>query len=440
MLVTVVGAGYVGVASALAWATCGHRVRVLDIDAERIRALSAGTDPLGEPYVSTMLRSLELDFTTDPRRALEGANAVAVCVGTPTTSSGAADLSALHAAAETIAAHVSGVHVLIRSTVPVGTGDRLQLGLLRSNHVTSNPEFLREGHAIADALRPDRVVAGGPPPAQDAVRALYRPILEQSYSARVGPPAGHGPSPMFWMDRRSAELTKYAANAFLATKLSFVNEIANVASHMNADIRAITSAIGADPRIGPGHLRPGIGWGGSCFPKDGRALAAFAAESGYELVVLRAAIEQNNLQLQRFFRMIAGEFDGRSDARIGLLGLAFKSGTSDCRDSPAVALAELMAAEGWSVRAFDPGVHPGSKGVPSVVEIVDRIEHAAAGAHALVIATEWLEFASADYAALARLMDGDIVFDGRCILDPAAISMAGLRYRGICPPPEALGD
>jgi UDPglucose 6-dehydrogenase len=236
------------------------------------------------------------------------------------------------------------------------------------------------------------------------------------------------------MDRRSAELAKYAANAFLATKLSFVNEIANLASEVGADIRAVTRAVGSDPRIGPAFLRPGIGWGGSCFPKDTRALEAFASESGYDFTVLRAVIEQNSAQLRRFFGLIETELASRSSRRVGLLGLAFKSGTSDCRESPAIALAELMLAQGWEIQAFDPAVRPGSPGVPTGVTVVSRIEDAAEDADVLVVATEWDEFAKADYVALRRLMRGDALLDGRCIVDPSSARAAGLRYLGICAP------
>lgn len=440
MRVSVVGAGYVGIASALSWAACGHAVRVLDIDPERVRSLAAGVDPLGEPHVGALLAEMQVDFMTDPGRALERADVVALSVGTPMTPHGAADLSYLHAASETVASHARGAHVLVRSTVPVGTADKLQRGALRENEVVSNPEFLREGHAIKDSLQPDRIVAGGSPRARAAVEDLYGPIVTQTFRTRADIGPRDGPRPLFWMDRRSAELTKYAANAFLATKLSFVNEIANVAAHVDADIRAVTGALAADPRIGASYLRPGIGWGGSCFPKDTRALAVFAADSGYDLIVLRAAIEQNNLQLQRFFHLIGAEFRGREGVRIGLLGLAFKGGTSDCRESPAVALAELMVAEGWHVRAHDPGVRVAAPPIPAEVEVVGTALEAARGADALVVATEWPEFASADLAALAAAMRGDLLFDGRCIMNPDATTAARLRYRGICPPAEGLGD
>jgi UDPglucose 6-dehydrogenase len=236
------------------------------------------------------------------------------------------------------------------------------------------------------------------------------------------------------MDRRSAELTKYAANAFLATKLSFVNEIANVAGLVGADIRAITGALGLDPRIAPAFLRPGIGWGGACFPKDVRALEAFANDEGYDFTVLRAVIDQNNSQLERFFSLIAAEFTGSAGVRIGLLGLAFKANTADCRESPAVALANLMADRGWEVSAYDPAVTERPSDLSPSVRIASSAAAAAIGADALVVATEWPEFADADLGLLRGLMRGDAIFDGRCVIDPARSKAAGLRYLAMWAP------
>jgi UDPglucose 6-dehydrogenase len=434
MRVAVCGAGYVGLASAVTLAHMGHEVRVLDRDRARIDQLAAGVDPLGEPGMREGLRGQRLSFTTDPRAAYRDVDAVMIAVGTPPLSSGSADLSQLESACATLAEEAGACPVLIRSTVPVGTGDSLQAGTLRRFRVISNPEFLREGRALADSLNPDRVVAGGSAEERDAVRKLYAQILDRTFSPLGSVVADARDVPLLWMDRRSAELAKYAANAFLATKLSFVNEIANVAAQVGADIRAITGAIGTDPRIGPAFLRPGIGWGGSCFPKDTRALAAFALESGYDFRVLRAVIEQNNAQLDRFFEMIRAEVGRRGSVRIGLLGLAFKAGTSDLRESPAVALAERLIRAGWHVRAFDPAVPQGSSGLPESVELVTSMKDAADGADALVVATEWPEFAAADYSALRAVMRGDVVLDGRCIVDVDRVRAAGLRYVGICAP------
>jgi len=434
MRVAVCGAGYVGLASAATFAHCGHAVSVLDRDVQRIEMLRTGTDPLNEPFIGETIRQQDIAFTTDPKAAYERAEAVIVSVGTPMTSRGQADLSQLDAAVSAI--HVSAVPcaVIIRSTVPVGTGDRLQAEQLRRFRVISNPEFLREGHAMEDSLRPDRLVAGGSDEARELVTDLYGSVIRQTFEPLGELAPRRDPVPLLWMDRRSAELAKYAANAFLATRISFINEIANVAAQVGADIRAVTRVVGADPRIGPAFLRPGIAWGGSCFPKDTRALAAFALDSGYDFTLLRAVIEQNNQQLMRSFASLRAALAGRSDVRIGLLGLAFKAGTADVRESPAMAFAKLLMGEGWTVHAYDPAVRTRSDFLPQAMALVEHIDDAASGADALVIATEWPEFERADYDKLARLMRGDLIFDGRCIVDPQRVRAAGLRYMGVCPP------
>ncbi len=436
MRVAVIGAGYVGLASALSLAHSGHQVRVLDRDTSRIGVLRAGHDPLGEPGVAELVDATEVAYTASPREALGDAEIVLVAVDTPLADGGAADLSRLHEAAATVAERAPPCPVLIRSTVPVGTGDALQGAQLRRYSVVSNPEFLREGHAIADSLRPGRVVAGGSADTADAVRALFAPILAQSWAPIADLLPGAHP-PLQWMDRRSAELAKYASNAYLVTRLSFVNEIANVAATTGADVRAVLDVLAGDPRIGPSYLRPGLGWGGSCFPKDTRALLSFASDHGYEFTLLRAVIEQNNEQLLRFLKLITNELPASNGAKLALLGLAFKAGTRDVRQSPAVALAALLHERGYSIRAYDPAVRGPVPGVPGLVgdyALADTVR----GANALVIATEWREFAAIDLEWVRREMASDLVFDGRCILDPRKVAAAGLRYFGICP--LALAD
>jgi UDPglucose 6-dehydrogenase len=428
MRIAVVGAGYVGLSTALAAEHIGHEVQVLDADLDRVQLLERGHDPLGEAHVARLLDRTNIVFTTDPRIAFSRADVIVLAVGTPRLSDGRADLSAVFSAAGDIARHAAPCLVLVRSTVPVGTGDRLQESILNGFRIVSNPEFLREGTAIVDALHPDRVIAGGAAEDRALVEALYGPILRQDYAPFGALKPGTAPVPFRWMDRRSAELTKYAANAFLATKLSFVNEIANVAGVVGADIRAITGALGLDPRIAPAFLRPGIGWGGACFPKDVRALEAFANDEGYDFTVLRAVIDQNNSQLERFFSLITGELGTAERVRIGLLGLAFKANTADCRESPAVALANLMAGRGWDVTAYDPAVAERPSDLAPSIRIATSAAAAAVGADALVVATEWPEFADADLAALRAVMRGDAIFDGRCVIDPARSTAAGLRY------------
>ncbi len=440
MRVSVIGAGYVGLASALAAAHTGHVVSVLEKDDQRVRLLRSGVDPLGERNFTEVLSSAGILFTGDPAVALADPDVILVAVGTPHLPGGSADLSAVFEAAEVIAAHAPEATVLIRSTVPVGTADRLQAGL-PSAKVVSNPEFLREGSAFGDALGPERIVAGGSADARGIIDELYGPIIDQRFRPFGDVVPKSGPVPVCWMDRRSAELTKYAANAFLATKLSYVNEIANIAGVVGADIRAITHALGLDPRIAPAYLRPGIGWGGACFPKDIRALQAFANDEGYDFTLLRAVIEQNNQQLHRFFALLEREFADRSDVRVALFGLAFKSNTSDTRESPAIALAGLMLARGWVVTAYDPAVRRAVRDLPKDLRLARTSQAAAVGADAIVIATEWPEFASLDLPYLRAVMRGNALFDGRCIVDPAVATAAGLRYLGICAPArETVSD
>jgi UDPglucose 6-dehydrogenase len=292
----------------------------------------------------------------------------------------------------------------------------------------SNPEFLREGHALRDAFCPDRIVAGGPPDARAVVEYLYRRIVE-----RRGLPAGlaagaaaDGPVPFCWMSAASAELAKYAANGFLATKLSFANEIANLARSVGADASAVLGSMGLDPRIGSQFLRPGLGWGGSCFPKDTRALQCIADGMGYDFLVLRAAIEQNVRQLRRFAAAIESAVSPRGS--VGLLGLTFKAGTADTRESPAVALARQLIGADLTVRAYDPAL----RGLPEErrISVRSSIAEACEAVDAVVIATEWPEFAAIDLRELRRITRGDLLFDGRSIISPASAAAAGFRYAG----------
>jgi UDPglucose 6-dehydrogenase len=427
MRLTIVGAGYVGLATALALSYVGHRVVCVETNAVRLDALRRREDPLREPLLAELLASTDVRFV-DSDLTLRDADAIVIAVGTPMLPDGHADLSQLRTATEAIRGEArSGIPVLVRSTVPVGTCDRLQEQVLRRQLVVSNPEFLREGRAVEDAFVPDRVVAGGPEAAREIVHALYEPILTGRVLP-VGVHRGPVPVPFIWMDARSAELAKYAANGFLATKLSFVNEIANLAVVVRADARSVMAAMALDPRIGPHHLRPGLGWGGSCFPKDTRALEAMANGNGYEFLVLKAAIEQNRRQLESLAHAITTRTSRNS--RIGLLGLAFKAGTADTRESPAVALAHRLVLEGRRVRAYDPMVNEMSPSTPAI-EVCKSALEAATGADAVVVATEWPEFALLDLKALRGVMSGVLLFDGRTIMDPNRVAEAGLDYVSI---------
>ena len=420
MRLTVVGAGYVGLTSALAFASVGHEVVCVERDPVRLARLLRREDPLAEQDVGDFLRVTSVRFVeSDPD--LDRAEMVLVAVGTPMRKDGQADLTQVDAVAREIAyAARPGTVVTIRSTVPVGTCDRLQAGALRHQIVVANPEFLREGRALADTFAPTRIVAGGPVAARETVEALYAPLRARGRRASDF-------VPLIWTTSRSAELAKYAANGFLATKLSFVNEIANLADAVGADAESVLQAMALDPRIGAGYLRPGLGWGGSCFPKDTRALAALAAGEGYDFIVLRAAIEQNNRQLAQFARLI--ERETHAGATIGLLGLAFKAGTADTRESPALALARRLARTGRRVNAHDPAIR--SMSDPAISRVDRDALGACTDADAVVIATEWPEFAALDLCALRHVTRGDLLVDGRAIIDPAQAAAAGFRYRGV---------
>jgi len=426
--VTVIGAGYVGAVSAAVLAYLGNDVTCVERNAERLAAWRGRTDPLCEPGLAELLRQVDVRFVPEPSD-LANADLIVVAVGTPMGSDGRPDLEQLETAAAQIGARARhGAVVLVRSTVPVGTCDRLQRGPLRAQLVVSNPEFLREGHAVRDAFVPDRIVAGGPPEAQRVVADLYARVID-----RRGLPPGlsrderaKGPVPFCWMSAASAELAKYAANGFLATKLSFANEIANLAQAVGADASAVLGSMGLDPRIGAQFLRPGLGWGGSCFPKDTRALQAIADGMGYDFLVLKAAIDQNTRQLRGFASAIERALpQGES---VGLLGLAFKAGTADTRESPAIALARLLLSAGFRVRAYDPAVRelPGDLGITLRRSAVDACD----GVDAVVIATEWPEFARIDLRSLRRATRGDLLFDGRSVIAPSAAAAAGFRYAG----------
>lgn len=421
--VTVFGAGYVGAVSAVVLAALGHDVTCVESAPARLAEWQNGSDPLREPGLDTLRAGSHVRFVREAED-LGSADVILVAVGTPMESDGKPDLTQVTTVANEVAQRArEGAIVLMRSTVPVGTCDSLQRGPLRRQHVVSNPEFLREGHAVRDSLCPDRIVAGGPVEARRTIERLYQRIIEGD----VPTSAARRRVPLLWMSARSAELAKYAANGFLATKLSFVNEIANLAEAVHADAGAVLESMSYDPRIGAQFLKPGLGWGGSCFPKDTRALHDIANGSGYEFLVLRAAIEQNERQLERFAAAITSSVT--SGGRVALLGLAFKAGTADTRHSPAVALATRLNDAGLKTVAYDPAVRVLSE--EPRVAIRDSALDACIGADAIAIATEWPEFGSLDLSALRRVTAGDLLFDGRSMVAARDALRAGFRYRGL---------
>jgi UDPglucose 6-dehydrogenase len=423
------GGGYVGLGYAVALAEIGHETIGLDIDAARVDRLNQGDSPIYEPGLPDMLRrnlaSGRLSFTTDYAEAIPRCNVVLLCTGTPSLSDGEADLRQVRSAAMSIGAQLqpgTSTIVVNKSTMPVGAAE-LVAGIVAEHaptgasfSVVSNPEFLREGRVLQDIMHPDRVVIGGDDTdALETIAALYEPFG----------------APVLRTDHRSAELIKYAANAFLATKISFINDIARLCERLGADVTTVAEGIGADERIGSRFLRAGIGFGGSCFPKDVGALTRMAEGAGLHPGLLRSVLEINR-EAQRRFVTRADELLGGLDGRtICVWGLAFKENTDDLRESPAVAVVELLAERGASVQAHDPAaIANAATRLPYVVLRDDPYE-AARDADAVMLCTPWPEYTAIDFTRLANVMQGDLVLDGRNMLDAAAIASARLRYEGI---------
>jgi UDPglucose 6-dehydrogenase len=414
----VVGTGWVGLVTATCFAELGHPVVAVDIDAGKVEALRRGDAPIHEPKVDELLaRNAErLTFTTELSDALEAARLLFVCVDTPPTYSGDADLSRVQAVVDKLGG--GGEHALVmKSTVPAGTGAAIRRDLPSIAYV-SCPEFLKEGSAIDDFLHPDRVVIGADPGdewAADAVAALYDPLGGE----------------MVRTDVASAEMIKLASNAFLATKISFINEIANVSEEVGADVTEVARGMGLDQRIGHSFLRAGIGYGGSCFPKDLKSLKQLAGNTGYHFQLLTAVIEVNELQKRRLLKKLEKHLGSLAGRKIALLGLAFKPDTDDMREASSLVLASRLKGEGASVRAYDPVAEKPARELLPDVEFCASAEDALEGADAAVLVTEWPEFADIDWAVARERMATPLVVDGRNFLDPDAVRAAGLTYEGI---------
>jgi UDPglucose 6-dehydrogenase len=414
----VIGVGWVGLVTASCFAELGHPVVARDIVAEKVAALSAGETTIHEPGLDELLaRNAErLTFTTDMGELLERARLLFVCVDTPPTRSGDADLSRVRAVVEELPE--DGGHVLVmKSTVPAGTGEAIRRDRPSLAYV-SCPEFLKEGSAVADFMHPDRVVIGadrGYEEAGDAVATLYGPLGGEIVRTDIA----------------SAEMIKLASNAFLATKISFVNEIANVCEEVGADVGEVARGMGLDQRIGPAFLRAGIGYGGSCFPKDVSALKMLAGNTGYHFQLLNAVIEVNELQKRRVVQKLLGRLDSLVGKRVALLGLAFKPQTDDMREASSLVLAARLQGEGATVTAYDPVAADAARELLDGVELCDSALDALDGADAAVLVTEWPEFAELDWAEAAGRMSRPLLIDGRNFLDPEPLQVAGFEYEGI---------
>ncbi len=422
------GAGYVGLVTGTCFAELGHTITVRDIVPERIEALRRGEVPIHEPGLAELLaaNSERMRFTLDVGEAVEEADFLFICVGTPPTASGDADLSRVDAVVAGIP-QTGTRHVLVmKSTVPVGTGDKVRLeltarGLDQIGYV-SNPEFLREGRALADFMEPDRIVIGAFEGADgQAVADLYADIE----------------APVIRTDVASAEMIKYGSNAFLATKISFINEIANVCEEVGADVGVVAQGMGLDERIGPHFLRPGIGFGGSCFPKDVNALKQLAGNSGYHFQLLTAVIEVNELQKRRVVGKLEKHLGSLRGRRIAMLGLAFKANTDDMREASSIVLAARLRSEGADVVAYDPVATEKARGVlGDGVELAGSVLEAVTGADAAVIVTEWGEFRHLATRVVKEAMATPLIVDGRNLLDPRQARAAGFAYESVGRPAD----
>jgi UDPglucose 6-dehydrogenase len=431
----VIGAGYVGLVTAAGFAELGSEVHCVDIDRERIAKLQEGVVPIYEPGLDELLAAnrQRLHFSSELGGALARAELIFVAVGTPPTPSGDADLSAVQAVVDAVRAAQAEAGerrraLVMKSTVPCGTGAAIERSLAsageRAIAYVSCPEFLREGSAVEDFRKPDRVVIGDRGDwAGDAVLELYRPLIERS--------AAGGREPLVRTDIASAEMIKLASNAFLATKISFINEIANVCEETGADVAEVARGMGLDRRIGPDFLRAGIGYGGSCFTKDVSALKLLAGNSGYHFQLLSAVIEVNELQKRRVVTKIERHLGALAERKIALLGLAFKPNTDDMRGAASVVLASRLLSEGAHVSAYDPVASARARELLPAVAYEESALAALTDADAGILVTEWPELVALDWRAVAELMRGHLIVDGRNALDPDAVGAAGLTYEGI---------
>ena len=457
MRIAVVGSGYVGLVAGACFADLGHEVSLVDNDQEKLAALQAGQVPIHEILLPELLarhRGKRLTFSDDLHAAVKESAAVFIAVGTPPTEHGEADLSYVESVARGIATAINGYKVVVeKSTVPVYTSEWIRRILLRNAaapdlfDVASNPEFMREGTAVVDFFYPDRILLGANSERCAAVlREIYAPMTDGSYYRRSeaipGPEGAQVPPRLIMTSTQSAELTKHACNAFLAMKISYINAVASVCDAVGADVQQVREGMGSDRRIGPNFLNAGIGYGGSCFPKDLKAFRAVARERGYEFRLLDEVMRINEEQREHFLKKVRNALWTLRGKRLAVLGLAFKGGTDDIRESPAIALVEMLVQEGCQISAYDPAaMERARQALKSGVEFAGNPYEAARGADALLILTDWEEFAKLDWKRMRNQLKDPIVIDGRNLYDPAAVAESGFTYysmgRPVASPEEA---
>jgi UDPglucose 6-dehydrogenase len=430
MKISIIGTGYVGLVQGACFADSGNNVICMDIDEKKINALKRGSIPIYEPGLEEMVRKNvqdgRLEFTTSLKSAVEKSDIIFLCLPTPQSDDGSADLSHVLNVAESIADHLNGEKVVVsKSTVPVGTVDKIKQIIRRKTkhdvEVVSNPEFLKEGAALQDSLKPDRIILGTKSKkAISILSELYEPFI------RTG-------NPIIVMDERSAEMTKYAANAFLATKISFMNELANICERVGADIDLVRKGIGTDPRIGSQFLFAGVGYGGSCFPKDVKALVKTAQQHEYDFKILKAVDEINEKQKRLLIKKLNRYFNNQVAGKtIAVWGLSFKPQTDDLREAPSLVIINSLLQSGAKVKAHDPVAIPKAKAMlDGKLDLVDNNYDALKGADALLIVTEWNEFRRPDFEKMKSLMKKPVIFDGRNIYDPKEMKERGFVYFGV---------
>ncbi len=447
MHIAVVGSGYVGLVAGACFADLGHDVILVDNDQQKLEALKSGQVPIHENFLLELLqrhRGRGLNFTDDLQQAVRASAAIFIAVGTPPTVQGEADLSYVESVARSISSAINGYKVVVeKSTVPVYTSDWIRKIILRnaaapdSFDVASNPEFLREGTAVTDFLYPDRIVVGvDSERCASLLREIYAPLTDGSYYRREDaiprPDRSCISPPLIVTSAKSAELIKHASNAFLAMKISFINAVASICESVGANVQQVCQGIGTDSRIGARFLNPGIGYGGSCFPKDLLAFRAVARECGYEFRLLDEVMRINQEQRHRFLRKVRSALWTLRGKRLGVLGLAFKGGTDDIRESPAILLVQSLLQEGCQIAAYDPAAGERAREVlNSNVEFVNSAYEAASGADALLILTEWEEFSALDLNRLHKQLKYPIVIDGRNLYDPETMAAHGFTYYSV---------